>query len=335
MQAPVDERRALDSFFSARVAGLHSLPADAPLPRGFMEPAGSWTVPATVSVDRVQARYGHSTVPVVTYTPKIPAAGGPVIVWMHGGGFVEGSVDHGEAHAVCAELAARAGIRAVSVDYRLVTDSLKYPAPLEDVLAAWQWTHSQYPDSRVMIGGTSAGANLAASASTWLRDDDRPLPAAMVLVYGVFHAQLPAPAGPARDVIEALPRRLRHLPEDVARLNENYAGHPAPWPSHMVPGDHDVEGLPQALVITAEIDDLAGSSRRFATGLSDAGVPVRTYEAMGMLHGYLNWFPGAALPEVDRTIDAIANYILHDTGETEPFRLASPVRIRDTHAKEH
>ena len=92
----------------------------------------------------------------------------PGLVWAHGGGFAAGDLDMPEADWVARSLAAR-GVTVVSVDYRLVGDGCRYPAPSDDVLAAWRWTlaHAEElgvdPD-RLAIGGASAGANLVAGA---------------------------------------------------------------------------------------------------------------------------------------------------------------------------
>lgn len=95
----------------------------------------------------------------------VPGAG---LVWAHGGGFAAGDLDMPEADWVARSLAAR-GVTVVSVDYRLVGDGCRYPAPSDDVLAAWRWTLAHADElgvdpDRLAIGGASAGANLVAGA---------------------------------------------------------------------------------------------------------------------------------------------------------------------------
>jgi acetyl esterase/lipase len=92
----------------------------------------------------------------------------PGLVWAHGGGFAAGDLDMPEADWVARSLAAR-GVTVVSVDYRLVGDGCRYPAPSDDVLAAWRWTLAHADElgldrDRLAIGGASAGANLVAGA---------------------------------------------------------------------------------------------------------------------------------------------------------------------------
>lgn len=99
---------------------------------------------------------------VTQYTPEsVPAAmsGSPVVLWIHGGGFIMGraAVDH----AYCSEMARDLGCVIVSVDYRLAPEH-PYPIPLDDCYAALQWIHSHNP-SKIIIAGSSAGGGLAAA----------------------------------------------------------------------------------------------------------------------------------------------------------------------------
>ena len=100
-----------------------------------------WSMP-DLAITELNVPGPHGLIPVRTYEPKSrPPVGG--LLWVHGGGFTSGSLDGNEAHVVSAELAARAGAKVVSVDYRLATDAVQYPVPLDDVLTAWRWLVSQ------------------------------------------------------------------------------------------------------------------------------------------------------------------------------------------------
>lgn len=92
---------------------------------------------------------------------------GSGLVWAHGGGFAFGDIDMPEADFVARTLAA-AGTVVVSVDYRLATDGIHFPVPLDDVVAAWEWASKRRGElgiDRLAIGGASAGGNLAAAAA--------------------------------------------------------------------------------------------------------------------------------------------------------------------------
>lgn len=301
---------------------------------GFLAPAGPWQVPAGVQVHdlviddpRQDARVGG--VPVRLYTPSGDGSGPrPGLLWLHGGGFTDGSIEWGEAHAVAAELADRAGAVVVSVGYRLVDDDIVHPAPLHDVLVAWRWfglNAARFGVGPVRhIGGASAGATLAAACAALLRDSGEPAPAGMLLAYGVFHCPPPAAGAHLEHQLEVLPEVLRHRPAAVLDMFRRYAGPLAALDASAVPGCADLRDLPPALLVACEYDDLRTSTDLYADQLAAAGVEVRTYLAPGVLHGHLNWFPSPALPEVDRTIDVLAGALADPPVSGRPAPGPSP-----------
>lgn len=253
-----------------------------------------WTPPAGITSDDAMA----GSVRVRVFRPA--TATGTALLWMHGGGFVIGSVDDTESVIPASELAARAGAVVVSVDYRLALDGVRYPAPLDDVLEAWRWLGDQGFD-RVFIGGASVGATLATAAAVRLRDANQPLPHGMLLGYPVEH--YPVPAG-AVDGMEAVPPMLRFPLAYQANIVGNYVGRLENLPADAVPGDHDVSGLPEAWIAPAEYDDLRPSADLFARQLAAAGIPVHEHLAAGMPHGFLG--RGPSLAAVDAVLDFFA-----------------------------
>ena len=141
-------------------------------------------VPPAVEVVAAAAPGPHGPVPVRVY---LPSAGGqglrPLFVWVHGGGWVEGDLDMGEADHTAREVSERAGAVVVSVDYRLAGEGVHYPVPLDDVVAAWRWSLQsaaawRADPARAVLGGASAGGNLAAGAALRLQDEGGPDPMA-------------------------------------------------------------------------------------------------------------------------------------------------------------
>src|SRR5690606_18862010 len=134
-------------------------------------------------------------IPVKIFTP-----GGtgpfPLLVYLHGGGWVIGSPS---THArLCAELAEGAGVTVMSVDYRLAPEH-PAPAPLEDCVAAITWTAANAAEigadaSRFAVAGDSAGANLAAASALKLRDEGGRLPEFLLLFYGAYTGDLDLPS---------------------------------------------------------------------------------------------------------------------------------------------
>jgi acetyl esterase len=221
----------------------------------------------------------------------------PVLLWLHGGGFIGGSaadIDH-----VCSRLAHLAGVIVASLEYRLAPEH-PYPAALHDTYDALQWlaAHSTVlgGDGRVAVGGQSAGAALVAGACLLARDRNGLTAACQVLCYpvldfgqdtasaqqfnGVFHSIKP---GWARD--------------------QYLAGQPVS--SYAAPLRADsLAGLPPALVIGAGRDPLRDDARAYAARLDADGVDVTHAEYVGTMHAFLNFC--GVLSAGDHAIEMIA-----------------------------
>jgi acetyl esterase/lipase len=261
----------------------------------------SYTVPDVIVRDDV-ATGPDGPVPVRLYLP--PQPGGkdrPLFVWCHGGGWVEGDLDMPEADATAREICARSGAAVVSVDYRLAGPGVHYPAPVDDALTVWRWAKDSCAEwgasaRRAVLGGASAGGNIAAACALRLRDGHEELPAALALVYPALHAGI-AP-------LDASQRQACGISETVesiyrtglALMLENYAGAPlAEAAPYVIPGSLDPTGLPPTLIVTCEQDILRFSGEQFATSLEAAGVRHRLVMAPGVGHGHINtpWLAAA------------------------------------------
>jgi len=134
------------------------------------------------------------------YVPDGPPAPGPLLVFFHGGGWVEGSPATHEPS--CLLLAHLAGVRVISVDYRLAPEH-PFPAAADDALAAYVDIASRAAElgadpARLAVGGDSAGGNLAAVTAQALRAQHAvPAPAFQLLIY------------PALDMTRKHPSRLQ------------------------------------------------------------------------------------------------------------------------------
>jgi acetyl esterase/lipase len=219
-----------------------------------------------------------------------------------------------EAHVVSAEMAARGAVVA-SVDYRLATETLRYPAPLDDVDAAWRWFCSaagylRTDSSRLGIGGASAGGNLAAAATMRARDGAALLPTAMLLAYPLLHFPVPALSDTLAAEMRELPRMVRFLPEDIVSITRTYLGRLSDIPPQAMPGHANLAGLPATRILLSEYDDLRSSGELFEEQLRDVRVPVVSTVAAGMLHGHLNRTPSAGMPEIERSLDFLAEALM-------------------------
>jgi acetyl esterase len=205
----------------------------------------------------------------------------PVLVWFHGGGFVLGGIDHSDH--VCRELAGRAGVVVVAVEFRLAPED-PHPAALEDCAAAVLWVAANASDlagdrSRIAVGGESTGATLAAAVSQLLRDRGGFLPALQVMAYPVvrLRASNPEYADLPMMPIEAAERFWGlYCPED--RWDEPYA-EPA--------GTDDLSGLPPAVLLSAEADLGRDDAEEYALRLARAGVRTTLRRVPSSVHGFL------------------------------------------------
>ncbi|MGY4858362.1 alpha/beta hydrolase [Cryobacterium sp. AP23] len=235
----------------------------------------------------------HGPVPVRRYAPA-GATARPPIVWVHGGGFFKGDLDLPETHEVARALAA-AGFPVVTVDYRLATvgprharaSSIRYPVPVDDVVAVLRDVQAEHPDG-VILGGASAGACLAAGAVLRLAADGAPALRGVFLAYGFFHAALPPRS---REVLGRLRgrRKYTHLPALLNLTNLNYAGTAAALDEPFAfAGGHPLHDFPPVLMLDAESDSMRASGGQFARELTDAAVPVEYHVLPGTVHAFLN-----------------------------------------------
>jgi acetyl esterase/lipase len=236
-------------------------------------------------------------------------SGQPVFVWAHGGGFMAGSIDMVEGDVLSRELATRANVTVVSVDYHLADGSVGYPTLHREVIAAYEWARAHYggSGSAIVLGGGSAGGNLALAAALELRSTRRPLPERLVLVYPALHREHLFDPDLETEVSTLAMLRLDQRSLDF--MFRRYAG-AASETALLAPGEADPSGLPRCLVIVDEYDALRSSGERFVAAARAAGVDVDLYLAKGMPHGHLNMTPN--VPEVDVSIDLLAKFIRAD-----------------------
>jgi acetyl esterase len=233
------------------------------------------------------------------YVPQVQRRGG-ITVFFHGGGFVIGSL---ETHDhVCRDLCVGSGAAVLSVDYRLAPEH-KFPAAPDDCLQAVRWAgeHARSlgaDPARIVIAGDSAGATLAAVTAMRLRDEGGPAVRAQVLVYPVtdFHTP-PTPSYLENASGYSLTRAaMIRFWRDYVR-DESEALHPHASPLRA----SRLEGLPPALVLTAQYDPLRDEGERYAHRLLDAGVPVTLWRHEGLIHGFFRMALASA-----RARDAVA-----------------------------
>ena len=275
-------------------------------------------LPGAPEPERLLVPGPHGEVPLRVHR----GPGDGALLWCHGGGFVHGDLDMPEADWVARRLVERTGSTVVTVDYRLATEGtaarwpVRWPVPSDDVLAAWAWTtgaERPWAGGSTVLGGASAGANLAAGAVLRVLAGDRPLPvpAGLLLVYPTLHLDGPAPSPELAHALDRLPPEQRFGPDVVRSIYGHLlgTGHLQEPPVAAVPGlagPDDLRELPPTLVLLSEVDGLRPSGEAFAGSLRAAGVPVRVHTEPGTRHGHLNEpeHPGAG-----RSTEVIAAWL--------------------------
>ncbi|MGH7139542.1 MAG: alpha/beta hydrolase [Pirellulales bacterium] len=227
---------------------------------------------------------GDCSLPIRIYTPE---GQGPFLglVYFHGGGWVIGSIATHDG--LCRSIANAAGCVVVSVDYRLAPEH-PFPAATEDAYAATQWIVAnaeawKIDRFRIAVGGDSAGGNLAAVTALMARDRGGPQLALQILLYPIADSDLDTSS--YRDFAEG------HLltRDAMAWFFKHYvpAGVVADQPYISPLRSRSLQGLPPALVITAECDPLCDEGNAYARRLESAGVPVKSSCYPGMIHGFI------------------------------------------------
>ena len=229
------------------------------------------------------------SIPVRVYRPRAFAGPAPVLVYLHGGGWVVGTLDGYDL--VCRQLALAGDCIVVSVDYRLAPEH-RYPAAIDDCLAAWNQLQASaaaegFDPARFAVGGDSAGGNLAAALCLRLRAAGGTLPCHQVLYYPVTDQPgvWPSYAENARGYL------LTQAAMDW--FWNHYAGHleaggEPRWPEDLTPlRAATLAGLPPALVVTAGYDPLRDEGEQYAARLREAGVPTLLRQYPGQIHGFL------------------------------------------------
>lgn len=237
-----------------------------------------------------------------------PAAtdNGVQLVWFHGGGWVGGELDWPEADWVASGLAVR-GITVVSATYRKALGGVHYPVPLDDVVDVW---NASVGDGVWLIGGASAGANLAAGATLRMLHEGGRAPDGVVLAYPLLHPELPA-------FSDDLDATLARMPlggwtfsrDDVRGFTSNYE--PTLTDPYAFPALASLDGFPPTFMPTAEFDTLRASSDAFRDQLTD----VTELVVPGTYHGFFN---EPSLAAASDALDAIAKWCLRRPSARSP-----------------
>lgn len=223
-------------------------------------------------------------IPVRIYRPASAPDPAPVIVYLHGGGLVMGT-NH-SFQPLARALAAASAAVVVAVDYRLAPESPP-PAQFEDGLSVTNWVAAEadrfgWDRGKLVLAGDSAGGGVAASIALEARDNGPDI-FAQVLMYPGLDRDMAA-----RSIVSQ-PNAPMLLHDDIVYLHEladREAGDPHDV-RRVAAYASDLTGLPQAIVVTAELDPIHDWGERYAGRLRDAGVQTTVTRYPGIYHGFL------------------------------------------------
>ena len=227
----------------------------------------------------------HGQVPCRLYLPD-GVERPPLLVYAHGGGFVQGSLPSWDA--MLRELVRQSSVAALSVDYRLAPEH-HFPVAFDEIvamirLAAREGTDLGIDPTRLAVGGDSAGANLALAAALVLRNASESALGLMLLIYGCYSTDTESASW------QAFGRGAGLSQTQMRWIWDTYLERPdqqSDWraaPILAVPA-----GLPPAHLIVGSLDPQLDDSNRLASRLKEAGVPCELTVYDGINHGFIRY----------------------------------------------
>jgi len=300
MQAVLDQLQKLGGkpieSLTPEEARKQPSPADAV--KALLQSQGKSTAPEPVASVKNQTIPGAGgQIPVRIYTPEGPGPF-PVILYIHGGGWVIADLDTYDSSPRALANAVKAVV--VSTHYRVAPEH-PFPASHDDTFAAYKWVRTNARSfngdpNRIAVAGESAGGNMAAVICLMAREQKVPLPVHQLLVYPVAGTDTTTPS-----FIE----NANAKPLNKAMM-EWFGKHELPKPQDKLDpridlANANLRGLPPTTIITAEIDPLRSGGTMLGEKLKAAGVKVSHKNYEGVTHEFFGM--GAV---VDEAKDAVA-----------------------------
>jgi len=276
---PVAAKMIADSKISGR-PNAHLLPVEQAR-ANFESDFGGLAKPDIAEARDVQIQVRDGSIRGRLYRPTTQGVL-PLVVYLHGGGWLLGSIDSHDA--ITRKLAIASGCAVLSVDYRRGPDR-RFPTAVHDTVDAIAWAKAnaeqlQIDPDRVAVAGDSAGGNLATAACLVLRDSDEALPLMQVLAYPVTTCDLDA----GFDMTWEGHILYR---DEMQWHQDNYLESADQTQDPLVaPALAQLRGLPPALILMAECDPIRPQGVIYADALRAAGVSVEVYDAPTLVHGY-------------------------------------------------
>jgi monoterpene epsilon-lactone hydrolase len=249
-------------------------------------------------------------VPALWAVPHGTAQGGPALLCFHGGGYVGGSMfTH---RKMFAHLAKAIGVRALSVDYTLLPQGGRFPRPVIEGVAAYQWLLDQgIPAGRIAFAGDSSGGQLAITVQLRARAQGLPLPAAAMLISPWTDLEMTGGSLDYNAGNDSLFTKEWIADLAAGFLNGHDPRDPAAGPLHA-----DLGGFGPVYIQVGDQELLLDDSRLLAEHAQQAGVDVQIDEFPGQQHSFQ--MAAGLAPEADDAINRFAAWARPKLGIAEP-----------------
>jgi acetyl esterase len=272
------QAQAVADFYAAvRTAPFESLGVD--------EARATYAASNAVSTEEVREIRDvlAGSIPCRLYRPSADTNLG-LLVFFHGGGWVIGDLNSHDG--VCRSLANKSGHAVLSVDYRLAPEHT-FPAAFDDCAEALKWAYDNastlgIDNTRMAVGGDSAGGNLAAAVAL---TEVVPLKFQM-LIYPAVDMSMESPSINENANAPILTKSVmawfvnHYMNSDSDRTNINA--------SPMLASDEQLKRMPPAIVITAQYDPLRDEGEAYGKRLVENGVSTTITRYNGAFHGFFN-----------------------------------------------
>lgn len=226
-------------------------------------------------------------IPVRLYYPdshdQATASPLPLLTYIHGGGWALGNI---ETHdSICRALAMESDVITASIDYRLAPEH-KFPVPLEDCYTALCWLHTHAEkigalSDKLAIAGDSAGGNLATACCFKVLDENGPNIDYQVLIYPVIDI-----SNFERNSYKEYSEHFILKRSSMRSVAKSYSPSIDEYKNPLVSPIYrkELNGLPDTLILSAELDILFDEGKEYAQRLEKSGIPTEWINCKGMIH---------------------------------------------------
>jgi acetyl esterase len=254
-------------------------------------------------VEDMTVPWSDREIPVRIYRP-LPKDNLPVILFLHGGGYVSGSLETHENFS--RKLANQTSSVVISIGYSLAPEA-KFPTPVEEGYAVLQWIEQnaarlRIDPGKIIVAGDSAGGTTATALSMKARDLNGPALALQVLFYPATNvSNFDTPSHKKFGKGYFLTQESMEWTKSLYLRSEKDAKHPYASPLLA----DSLTGMPPTLLFTAQFDPLSSEGAEYAQKLTEAGNDCRLIQVKGVLHG----FASTSSPKAKKAFQLISQKI--------------------------